>query len=271
VREALSVSDLSIELRPVRVSVGTVVYPPGGRLGPRLQGDLQLLLLHAGSVRIRVDDEAPRRLGPGRVRLLLPGHRERFAFDEVQETRHAWVQAHVPELPAEALQRMRRLPAELPLSPALDALVREAVGTAATALPTSAPIVAHLAVAALWRFVGEAERQAPERTRPVDDAERFIDRHLGSSALTLDGIAEAAHVSRAHLIRSFKRVHGITPMAYVWRRRVALAADLLGSTGLPLAAVAERCGFRTEQHFSRRVKQATGMAPGALRRDRWSQ
>ena len=263
-------SDLSFELRPAHVSVGSVIYPPGGRLGPRRQADLQLVLLHAGSARIRIDDEPPGRLAAGQVRLLLPGHRERFAFDDEQPTRHAWVQAHVPELPAEALRRLRRLPAVLPLSPALDALVREAVGTAATALPTSAPIVSHLAMAALWRFVGEAERQAPERARPVDDAERFIDRHLGSPGLTLDGIADAAHVSRAHLIRSFKRVHGITPMAYVWRRRVALAAELLGGTGLPLAAVAERCGFKTEQHFSRRVRQATGMAPGELRRERWS-
>ena len=72
-----------------------------------------------------------------------------------------------------------------------------------------------------------------------------------------------------HLIRSFRAEHGTTPRSYVWERRVALATDLLANTGLPLATVAERCGFRTTQHLSRRVKQATGLPPGALRRARW--
>ena len=58
-------------------------------------------------------------------------------------------------------------------------------------------------------------------------------------------------------------------MAYLWQRRAALGADLLAHTGLPIEVVAERCGFRTAHHFSRRVKQATGLPPGALRRARW--
>ncbi len=72
-----------------------------------------------------------------------------------------------------------------------------------------------------------------------------------------------------HLVRSFRAAEGRPPMAYVWERRVALAADLLAGTGLPVAAVAERCGFKTVHHFSRRVKAATGLPPAALRRARW--
>jgi AraC family transcriptional regulator of arabinose operon len=75
------VIDLALELQPARVSVGTVTYPPGGTLGPRMQADLQLLLVHTGTVRVWVDDAPPRRLAAGQVGLL-PDHRERFAFDE---------------------------------------------------------------------------------------------------------------------------------------------------------------------------------------------
>ena len=60
----------------------------------------------------------------------------------------------------------------------------------------------------------------------------------------------------------------MTPMAYARGRRVALAADLLTHTGLPLATVAERCGFKTTHHFTRRVR-GDGLPPGALRRERW--
>jgi AraC-like DNA-binding protein len=50
---------------------------------------------------------------------------------------------------------------------------------------------------------------------------------------------------------------------------VAVGVDLLANTGLPVGAIADRCGFKTVYHFSRRVKQATGMSPTEVRRRRW--
>ena len=146
-------------LSKIDVSVGTVTYPPGGTLGPRRQHDVQLVLVHGGSAVVWVDEQ-PRRLGAGEVGLLLPGHRERFAFDPAVATRHSWVQVRAPDLP---LARLAALPPVLPLSPALEALVREAVAAAGSALPTASALLAHLARAALWRYAGEAERGRPER------------------------------------------------------------------------------------------------------------
>jgi AraC-like DNA-binding protein len=243
----------------IDVSAGTVTYPPGGTLGPRRQLDVQLVLVHTGSATVWVDDDPPRRVEAGEVGLLLPGRRERFAFDREAATRHSWVQLREPDLdPAD-------LPPVLPLSAALETLVREAVA----ALQGPPPLVAHLAAAALWRYAAEAGRAAPERARPVDDARRHIHAHLADPGLTLADVAGAAHVTPAHLVRAFRAEHGTTPIAYLWERRAALGAELLTHTGLPLKAVAERCGFRTTHHFSRRVRQATGLPPGALRRERW--
>jgi AraC-like DNA-binding protein len=251
-------------LSEIDVSAGIVTYPPGGTLGPRSQHHLQLVLVHAGSARVWVD-ERQRELRAGQVGLLLPGHRERFAFDGERPTRHSWIQAWLPALTG----RFERLPEALPLSPPLEALAREAVATSAAALPTAPEVLAGLATAAFWRYAGEAERGRPEAARPVDDARRHIHANLHDPTLTLAGVARAAHVTPAHLVRSFRAAAGQTPMAYVWERRVALAVDLLAGTGLPLAAVAERCGFKTPHHFSRRIKQATGLPPAALRRARW--
>jgi AraC-like DNA-binding protein len=265
----LSAIDVIADLIPTRVSVGTVTYPPGGTLGPRRQRDVQLVLVHAGSARVAVDGRE-RRIAVGEVGLLLPGRRERFAFDPDVATRHSWVQAHVPDLSADLHARLERLPVVLPLTPALDAIAREAVATAASALPTAPTLLAYLAAAALWRYVGEAERRLPERVRPVDDARRFIHAHLHDPRLTLGDIAAAAHVTPPHLIRSFRAEHGTTPKAYLWDRRVALGVDLLTNTGLPIAAIAGRCGFATPHHFSRRIRQATGLPPATLRRERWA-
>jgi AraC-like DNA-binding protein len=243
----------------IDVSVGTVTYPPGGTLGPRRQRDVQLVLVHSGSATIWVDDE-PRRVEAGEVGLLLPGHRERFAFDARVPTRHSWIQMREPDLDPAGL------PPVLSLSPALETLVREAVAT----LPGPAPLLAHLAAAALWRYAAEAGRSRPQRARPVDDAQRFIHAQLADPGLTLGDVARAAHVTPAHLVRAFRAEHGTTPIAYLWQQRVSLGVDLLANTGLPLGVVAARAGFRTAHHFSRRVRQATGMPPGALRRARWA-
>jgi len=86
-----------LRLSPVRVSAGEVVYPPGGRLGPRRQHDVELVLVHSGSARIAVDGVERPLLNAGWVGLLVPGHRESFAFADGEPTHHSWVQARLDD------------------------------------------------------------------------------------------------------------------------------------------------------------------------------
>jgi AraC-like DNA-binding protein len=253
------------EIDPGRVSVGEVAYPPGGRLGPRRQDDLQLVLVHRGSATIAIDDGAPVTHDAGTVALLLPGHREEFAFAEDEPTRHSWIQAHVGEAP----DRFAELPRSLPLSGALADLVAEAVAVTRTPLSTTRPLLAALAAAALWRYAGEAESAPAPAGDAVDRARRHAHAHLAGTDLDLAELARAAHVSPPHLVRRFRAELGVTPMAYVWRRRVAHGVDLLTHTGLSVGDIAGRSGFKSVYHFSRRVKEQTGLAPSVLRAERW--
>ena len=248
------------------VSAGEVVYPPGGRLGPRWQRDVQLVLIHDGSARIAVDDEQRAVLNAGAVGLLLPGHREQFAFADDAETRHSWIQARVAAPPVE---RLAALPAALPASTALTQLVREAVAVARTPLSTAEPLLAALAAAAFWRYAGEAESQVRGPGETAERARRFLHDHLADPGVDLEQTARAAHVTPAHLVRRFRAELGITPMAYLWQRRVASGIDLLTNTGLPVGAIAARTGFKSVYHFSRRVKEQTGAPPTQIRRERW--
>jgi AraC family transcriptional regulator len=247
------------EIDPERVSVGEVVYPPGGTLGPRHQDDLELVLVHSGSARITVDDGRWSVCGPGTVALLLPGHREHFAFAADLPTAHSWVQAHVADAPS-------GLPPSQPLSTELAGLVRQAVEAERTPLSTARPLVAALAVAAFLRYAGEA--QAPP-AGTVERARAFLHAHAGDPDVDLAQVAAAALVSPPHLVRRFRAELGVTPMAYLWQHRVATGIDLLEHTGLPVGVVAERCGFKSVYHFSRRVKEAAGVSPVALRGARW--
>jgi AraC-like DNA-binding protein len=264
----LSEIDLSGGIRPVRVSAGEVVYPPEGRLGPRWQHDIELVLVHTGSARIAVDEALPLLLRPESVALLLPGHRESFDFDAHEETHHSWVQLGVDgPVPAHVTQAPRVLAA----SAGLTELVRAAVAAARRPGAASEQLIASLSAAAIWRYLADAEAGGEGRAGVVERARRHLDAQLADPQLNLDRLAAAVHVTPAHLVRRFRAELGITPMAYLWRRRVATGVDLLTNTGLPVGEVARRAGFRSVYHFSRRVKQATGLPPTELRRRGWSQ
>jgi AraC-like DNA-binding protein len=242
-----------------RVSFGEVTYPRGGTFGPRLQRSVQLVFVHEGSARVSVDD-AELAVASGHAALLLPGRVEYFRFSPVVETRHSWVHFWSASSDDALLRRLSDVRRVSPLSPTLSRLVR-------TLLPEpdpAAPLTVLRAFEILYRYVEDARVEGSGRPSTVDAALTFVEEHL-PDPLPVERVAAAANVSRPHLFRLFREHLGITPADYVWQRRVEYALELLRETGLPIAAVAQRAGFRTPKHLSRRVRAATGETPTAVR------
>jgi AraC-like DNA-binding protein len=269
--ELLSVIDLMDEgLRPARISAGDVIYPPGGRLGPRWQHDLQLVLVHYGSVTVHIDGAARPPQDVGSVGLLLPGHHEEFIFATANSTHHSWVQARLAEPPPRLLARLGALPVAIPASSALTELVSEAVAAARSPLSTATPLLGALAAAAFWQYVGDAESGADRPDHDVISRARgCLHSHVTDPELDLQEVADAAGVSPPHLVRRFRAELGVTPMAYLWRLRVTAGIELLVHTGLPVGEVAARSGFKSVYHFSRKVREQTGLPPTELRQEHW--
>jgi AraC-like DNA-binding protein len=259
-------------LRPSRVNAGEVVYPPGGRLGPRWQPDLQLVLVHSGSAFVQVDGVAQPPQVEGSAGLLMPGHRVEFVFATTRSTHHSWVQVRLVKPPSQLLAKFASLPQAIPASTALTELVREVVAMARAPLSTAPPLLAALATAAFWRYAGDAESVSGGGDQDaVSRARVYLHAHVTDPEVDLRQVAEAVHVTGPHLVRRFRAELGITPMAYLWERRIAAGIDLLVHTGLPVGDVAARTGFKSVYHFSRKVRQHTGRAPTELRKKRWEE
>ncbi len=260
-------------LWPDWVLVGDVIYPPGGHFGPRIQNSFQLVLVHTGEMTVWIDTVA--HYAPtGSVTLLYPGHQERFAFARDADTHHSFAHVGIAQLPPSISRRLHQLPWLLPLSPAMRDLNLRALTLRNTALSTAKPLLKAVVAQMLWRYLGEGERQLSGEANPVShlavhQARQYIQTHL-SEALTLDTLAQVAATSPSHLIRLFQSELDTTPIAYLWEQRVTQGVELLENTGLSVAIIAERCGFQTRHHFSRRIRQATGLTPLEVRRRAWA-
>jgi AraC-like DNA-binding protein len=258
-------------LRPSRVSAGQVVYPSGGRLGPRRQHDFGLLLVHSGSATVTVDGVAQKPLTQGSVGLLLPGQREEISFAASVSTRHSWVSARLAAPPPELVATFASLPSAITASRALAVIVREVVATARDQRAAAPALLGALAQAALWRYMSDAKSGAAHPGHgAVDRARLYIDAHVGDPSLDLSRVAAAVEVTAPHLVRRFKSELGITPMAYLWERRTTAAIDLLTHTGLSVGEIAARTGFKSVFHFSRKIREHAGQAPTEVRKLRWN-
>ena len=60
---------------------------------------------------------------------------------------------------------------------------------------------------------------------------------------------------------------GLPLSEYVTRLRVGRAATLLSRTGLPMSAIAEKCGFHDAACFARKFRATTDRTPTACRRE----
>ena len=114
----------------------------------------------------------------------------------------------------------------------------------------------------LSALLGNADRSTdPRLTRAVD----YIESHLGEP-LSIAELAAVATMSPSHFARSFKAGHGEAVWAFVQRRRCERAAEMLRRTTLSIAYVAQACGFSTQSHLTRAIRQRFGTTPAAIRR-----
>lgn len=93
----------------------------------------------------------------------------------------------------------------------------------------------------------------------------FIDSRL-TDPLRIEEMAERAGVSRAHFIRRFRDVTGMSPHRYVTLRRIEKAKERLLGTRDGLAQIALDVGFGNQSHFTQVFHSLTGQTPSQFRR-----
>lgn len=82
---------------------------------------------------------------------------------------------------------------------------------------------------------------------------------------TVEGLASVAGMSRASFAERFLQLYRQTPMDFVQKVRLRIAARLLTTTSLPSKGIASSIGYTSRSSFSRAFRAAYGIDPKAFR------
>jgi AraC-like DNA-binding protein len=96
------------------------------------------------------------------------------------------------------------------------------------------------------------------RAKDLADA-RYVE------ALSVDDLARAAGLSRAHFSREFQRAFGESPHSYLLTRRLERAAALLRNTDRSVADICFSVGLQSVGSFTTSFRRTYGQSPTAYR------
>ncbi|XVU28888.1 helix-turn-helix domain-containing protein [Actinoplanes sp. CA-054009] len=143
--------------------------------------------------------------------------------------------------------------------------------------PSARTYVDHLGRA----LAAQLARRHAVRPKPVTETRRptragLSDRQIGAvrdliearlgEPLPLSDLAAAAGLSVSQFARQFKARTGLSPHQFLIQRRVDAACSLLRRTTMPIAEIAQRCGFSHQEHLTRVLRAHLGTTPAAVRR-----
>ncbi|AYE34215.1 AraC family transcriptional regulator [Clostridium septicum] len=95
----------------------------------------------------------------------------------------------------------------------------------------------------------------------------YIDSHY-SENITLDILSDMSYMNKFHLVHTFTKQIGISPINYVINKRIEESKNLLATTNYSIRDIASIVGFSNSSYFSQAFKKVTGKSPKEYRVDK---
>lgn len=92
----------------------------------------------------------------------------------------------------------------------------------------------------------------------------YIREHYQEN-ITIQAIAGSVSISESECLRCFRKVLGISPIAYVKMHRLQNAAELISTTRWKISYIAQQCGFSEMSYFSKSFRETYHCTPSEYR------
>lgn len=106
--------------------------------------------------------------------------------------------------------------------------------------------------------------KALSNVRAIEEPVNFIREHYHRN-ISIEELAELAHLSVSALERRFKKHLAKTPNQFINEIRLENARRLLVETSLPISQIAYQCGFAEPSYFSKQFRRLFGEIPSHMR------
>ncbi|MWV45689.1 ABC transporter substrate-binding protein [Paenibacillus sp. HJL G12] len=116
----------------------------------------------------------------------------------------------------------------------------------------------------LMGFLLEQNLQAEPTLTPVQAVKntiRYMHDHYMHQHITVQYLAQLAHLTTWRYTPIFQRITGKKPLHYLTELRINRSKELLLHTQEPLRHIAHEVGFADEYYFNRRFRHITGLTP----------
>ena len=88
----------------------------------------------------------------------------------------------------------------------------------------------------------------------------YIDSHY-SQNITLDFLSNLTYMNKFHLVHTFTKQIGLSPINYAINKRIQEAKNLLSTTNYSIRDIASIVGFSNSSYFSQMFKKIIGITP----------
>lgn len=118
-------------------------------------------------------------------------------------------------------------------------------------------------------FVDHTENERPtikiNKDKTLKPIISYIEENYKND-ITVNELAQAAHLHPNYFIKTFKKQFGIPPIQYINRLRLTKARYALTNTAESIQEIAVNSGFNGQSQFSKAFRQMFGLSPSEYRR-----
>ncbi len=94
---------------------------------------------------------------------------------------------------------------------------------------------------------------------------RYIDSHFKEN-IRLEQLASITHINKYHMVHSFSKEYGISPINYLISRRIEESRCLLSDTDHTLSEISHMLGFSSPSYFSQSFRRIENLSPMEYRK-----
>ncbi|WP_291650822.1 AraC family transcriptional regulator [Clostridium sp.] len=111
------------------------------------------------------------------------------------------------------------------------------------------------------QFIGESQEKLNLECVKIKN---YIDSHYAQN-ITLDFLSDLSYMNKFHLVHTFTKQIGVSPINYVINKRIQEAKNLLATTSYSIRDIASIVGFANSSYFSQMFKRVAGTSPKSYR------